>query len=59
MTRKGKLSILDWVVIGGLLLFSVIPDPTDAVDMMLPIVEPLLAYIYYNWRTTGKPLPGV
>ena len=54
-----KLSILDWIIIFGLLIFSVIPDPTDAIDGFLPIVEPLLAYIYYNWRTTGKPLPGI
>ena len=56
MPRHRKLDMLDYAVIGGLLAFAFIPDPTDIVDAMLPIVEPLLAYIYYRYRTSGRIL---
>jgi hypothetical protein len=48
----GKLSILDWGIIGILVLLAFIPfDPTDIIDMGLPILEPLLALGYGYWRT--------
>lgn len=36
-----------WIVISGLLALSFIPDPTDVLDFGLPIIEPILASIYY------------
>lgn len=41
------LKFYHWIVIGGLLILGVIPDPTDLLDFGLPIIEPLLAGIYY------------
>ena len=46
-----KLRKVDWLIILVLLAFSIIPDPTDIFDMGLPILEPLLAFLYYWWRT--------
>ncbi len=51
MGRKRKLKWWQWLTIGVVLLFTLIPDPSDALDFMLPIVEPLLAgALYYYWR---------
>jgi len=36
-----------WGVIGTLVLLGVIPDPTDLLDFGLPILEPVLAGVYY------------
>ena len=54
MGRKRRLKIFDWIVLGALVLLAFLPDPTDVVDFGTPIVEPLMAYIYWRWRTSGK-----
>ena len=54
MARKKRLKFWQWLVIGVVLLLSIIPDPSDVLDMMLPIVEPLAAAgLYYYWRGGG------
>jgi len=45
----GKLEWYDWIILFTLIALAFIPDPSDAVDLGLPIAEPLMAYIYYYW----------
>jgi hypothetical protein len=46
-----KLRKIDWLIILILLVLGIIPDPTDIFDMGLPILESLMAFLYYWWRT--------
>lgn len=51
MGRKRRLKPWQWLVIGGVLLLSILPDPTDALDAFLPIVEPIIATtLYAYWK---------
>ena len=56
MSRKKQLNWLDYLIIFIMLILAFIPDPTDTIDVGLPIIEPLMAYIYYRWRSEGKIL---
>lgn len=49
-----RLRKIDWIIIAVILLFSVLPDPLDFLDMGLPVLEPLLAFMYYWWRSRKK-----
>lgn len=49
-----KLRKIDWLIIAILLIFAIIPDFSDLWDFGLPVLEPLLAFTYYWWRTRKK-----
>ena len=55
MARKKKLSWFDWLIILFFIALALTPDFSDALDVGLPIIEPALAYMYYNIRTRGRP----
>ena len=45
----GERPLWIWALIFFFLLLAVLPDPTDVVDVGLPILEPLLAYAVYYY----------
>ena len=45
------LSLFDWTIVGLFGGLTFIPDPTDILTGGLPFADPIIAIVYYYWRS--------